>query len=208
MALSTNTELKASIADWLNRGDLTAQIPDFIRLAETEFNRREEIVDEKSDAITLQASPVVLPTDCQVVTGLFYDDILARGPIELCTPALLAERKAAFAQSGRPVFAAVNKNGTEMRLGPIPDQAYVARIEYETKLVGLATTATNWLLTDHPDIYLFGALMQAAPFLKDDARIGTWEAKLEKAFAQLKRLNERRKFAAAPLVWRPRRPIG
>ena len=39
MALTTYAELKASIADWLNRDDLTAAIPDFISLAEAEFQR-------------------------------------------------------------------------------------------------------------------------------------------------------------------------
>ena len=39
MALSNYTELKASIADFLNRDDLTSVIPDFITLAESQINR-------------------------------------------------------------------------------------------------------------------------------------------------------------------------
>ena len=39
MALSTYTELKASVADWLNRTDLTSVIPDFIALAEAQIER-------------------------------------------------------------------------------------------------------------------------------------------------------------------------
>ena len=39
MALGTFTELKDAIADWLDRSDLTARIPDFIALAEARINR-------------------------------------------------------------------------------------------------------------------------------------------------------------------------
>ena len=39
MSLSNYTGLKASIADFLNRDDLTAVIPDFITLAEAQINR-------------------------------------------------------------------------------------------------------------------------------------------------------------------------
>jgi len=37
MALTTYTELKSSLADWLNRSDLTSVIPDFISLAEAQM---------------------------------------------------------------------------------------------------------------------------------------------------------------------------
>ena len=39
MAITNYTELKSSLADWLNRSDLTTVIPDFITLAESQFNR-------------------------------------------------------------------------------------------------------------------------------------------------------------------------
>jgi len=35
---------------------------------------------------------------------------------------------------------------------------------------------TNWLLTHHPDIYLYGALLHSAPYLKEDERAQTWAA--------------------------------
>ena len=41
MALTTYTELKASLANWLNRSDLTTEIADdFIKLAEADFNSK------------------------------------------------------------------------------------------------------------------------------------------------------------------------
>ena len=40
MAITTYAELKTAIANWLNREDLTSVIPDFISLAEADFNRK------------------------------------------------------------------------------------------------------------------------------------------------------------------------
>ena len=40
MALTTYNELKTSLADWLNRQDLTSTIPDFISLAEAQIERQ------------------------------------------------------------------------------------------------------------------------------------------------------------------------
>ena len=47
MALTTNAELQAVIADWLNRSDLSAQIPDFLTLAQLKINRKLSIVQQE-----------------------------------------------------------------------------------------------------------------------------------------------------------------
>jgi len=39
VAISTYSELKTAVANWINRDDLTTRIPDFIVLAEAQFNR-------------------------------------------------------------------------------------------------------------------------------------------------------------------------
>ncbi len=65
MAITTYTELQAAIASWLNRGDLTAQIPDFIALAEADINAQFDIRSIETDqALTAVVSSrfVPLPT--------------------------------------------------------------------------------------------------------------------------------------------------
>jgi len=85
MALSNYTELKASVADYLNRSDLTAAIPDFISLTEAKLKRR-------------------------------YKDF---SPLS-------------------------------------------------------ASNANNWILTSYPDVYLYGALLEASPYLVEDERVNVW----------------------------------
>ena len=209
MALSNYTELKASVADWLNRSDLTDQIVDFIRLAEAELNRRPEVVEQKFTTITLDGDPEALPSDCDEVESLFWNESEAHGAIELVSPELLARRQAEYNATGRPRFAAITDNGTKLRLAPVPEQAYTAIIQYRTFLTPLvsASQGVNWFLQKHPDVYLFGALAQSEPFLKNDERVATWERKYEKALGQIALKNERRKYANTPIV-RPRRGFG
>lgn len=52
-------------------------------------------------------------------------------------------------------------------------------------LPSLTVTDPNWLLTAHPDIYYYGALVESAPYLHDDERLPMWEALLEERIADL-----------------------
>jgi hypothetical protein len=206
MALLTYTELQAAIADWLNRTDLSSQIPDFIRLAEEDVES--DAAEDKYGTLTLADSPVSLPSDCREVRSLFFSDPGAGGDIEIVPPETLAYRQVHMQTVGRPRYAAVVKNGTELLLAPTPDAAYVAGIEYAAKLQRLsATNPTNWLLVDHPKVYLYGALAQAAPFLKDDGRMPVWMAERDRAVESLRLLTARRRMANTPVV-RPRHIFG
>ena len=64
MAITNYTELKSSLADWLNRSDLTSRIPEFISLAEAAFNRNLRTRDMLSRSTTsTNAQYVALPSD-------------------------------------------------------------------------------------------------------------------------------------------------
>lgn len=210
MALSTYTELKAALADWLNRGDLTSQIVDFVDLCEDEIDRRAEVEYERRDTITLNAEVVTLPDDLREITSLAHDATNRRGPIDIVAPEELTTYKAISGRlTGFPRKGAVTSNGTELILAPVPDQSYVAEIIYATKLDRLsATVPTNWVLDSHSDVYLFGSLLQSAPFLIGDPREASWESRFEKGLAQLADLIRRRKGSANTPVMRPRRAIG
>ena len=73
MALSTYSELKASIANFLNRSDLTTEIQDdFIKLTEADFNAKLRIRQmEQQDDITIDAEQVTVPTGFLAVRSFF-----------------------------------------------------------------------------------------------------------------------------------------
>jgi hypothetical protein len=209
MALSNYTELQAAVADWLNRDDLTTQIPDFIALAEASLGRHPAVTHEELTTLSITGALVALPADCRELLSMYYDETSARGAIEVVSPEELAARKVDFSASGRPRYAAVENNGTYIRFAPEPDQTYTANIEYAATLTALSgTNTTNWLLTGHPDLYLFGTLVQTAPYLKDDPRMAVWQSMLERGLTELDALVRRRRFSPNTPVWRPRRAIG
>jgi hypothetical protein len=176
--------LKASIADFLNRGDLTMAIPDFITLAEAQMARRlvaranqgmavpRRLVQRADTPIAQGAEYVPVPGD---LLGPLDFTLQAARPVELdyLDPANLAWQKALARWSGTPKFYTVV--GGALQLYPVADQAYVGELVYLARTPALSDAASaNWILEDYPDAYLYGALVQSAPYLRDDARTQVW----------------------------------
>lgn len=172
MALDgTATGLRASIADFLNRADLTAVIPDFIALAEAQINRRlrvRRMVGTSTASISAEFEEV--PSDFAGVLTLTLSD---GTELDFLTPDGLAQQKFEWnSPSDKPRYYTVV--GNQFQFLPAPATPYTASLAYYQRLLPLASNATNWLLTDSPDAYLYGALTQAAPYLKDDSRLQVW----------------------------------
>lgn len=71
-------------------------------------------------------------------------------------------------------------------VAPSPDYAYPFEIGYYELLQPLdETNQTNWLTQYAPDLLLYASLLQAAPFLKNDERIATWQGMYDKAASTL-----------------------
>lgn len=174
MALSNYTELKASIADWLARDSLTAIIPDFIAMCETQFNRRLRIrIMENTLSLTTVAGTgtVALPANFKSMRVIYLDSDPDH-PLNYRTPEQLIKEYPSTNQS-RPL--AYTLEGDNIRLGPIPDAAYsLSGIYYKAVSALSDSNLTNVMLTANPDLYLYGTLLQAAPYLGQDARINVW----------------------------------
>ena len=174
MALANYTDLQASVADFLNRSDLTTVIPDFITMTESDFNRSLRV---REMSVRTQA-----PIDSQYVK--LPDDFLGMRNIDLLTDPVtpmtyknlqnLDVHRASDA-TGKPIYYSIMQNNIEF--SPVPDGDYTIEIVYYQKVPALSVFSTNWLLTDHPDAYLYGTLMHSAPYLQADERIGVWAGK-------------------------------
>lgn len=186
MDLTTYTGLKAAVASFLSRADLTDAIPGFITLAETQVRRRFGKMAAEGKSVprrlyqradgTFDASEefVAVPTRFVGPRTLILD---ATPIIELdyLTPETFTRTKKerVYASGDNPEFYTVI--GGEFQILPIPATSFTAEINFLQMPAALsATVASNWLLEDHPDIYLYGALLQSAPFLDHDSRLGTW----------------------------------
>jgi hypothetical protein len=199
MALDgTYSGLIATAASWLNRDDLTAQYPDFIVLAESEMKRRLRRATVRAD-FTVDALAKTTPADLAELRSMYPRSGTPSEdkPIRICTPEMLAEIRARnSAALGRPAGVAVMAG--QFVFAPAPDQNYTFEIFYYSKLVPLTAQApSSTLFTEAPDLYLYGLLLQAAPYLENDERIPVWEKKFDAAIEQLNLVRENEEYAAS-----------
>ena len=194
MALSNYTELQTSVADFLNRSDLTSVIPDFITLSEADFNRSIRV---REMSVRTRG-----PIDGQYVK--LPPDFLEMRNIELLTDPVtpLAYKNLqnldihrAADSTGKPLYYSIMQNNIEF--APVPDGDYTVEIVYYQKVPALAVNSTNWLLDNHPDAYLYGSLMHSAPYLHADERVGLWAGKYQQIIQQIKTSDENAKFSGS-----------
>tara|TARA_R110002167_G_scaffold100902_3_gene263241 strand:+ start:3377 stop:4000 length:624 start_codon:yes stop_codon:yes gene_type:complete len=199
MAISNYTELKASIANFLARDDLTAQIPDFISLAEARMAREMQArSQEKRATATLTAGDafVSLPTDLRSIR-LVKLNTAPTEVLEYYTPTRVNEIYANNS-SGKPKGYTII--GGEIKFAPTPDSSYTAEIVYSEGVPSLSdSNTTNTILTRHPDAYLYGALASASVYLMDDQKATVYEQLFTRALEEIKREEERGKHAGSGL---------
>ena len=200
MALTTYDELKSAIADWLNRTDLTARIPDFIALTEASLNRdlrTQDMIATATLTATAGVGSVALTNDMVEVRSAALQTN-PRTVLTFLTLQTLDERYA-LATSGKPLAFSVL--GGALKLRPIPDAAYTIDVTYYAPIAALSTTnQSNWVLQEHPDLYLYGSLVQASPYLGDDARAGVWAGLYARALDALDAADNRAQWAGSPVA--------
>jgi len=176
MALTTYAELKTSIADFLNRDDLTSAIPDFITLAEADMQRRvKHWRQEKRSTAELDTQYSAIPADFLEVISFHISSGDYRS-LELISRSEMQDRRYRSGDaSGKPAFYAITAG--EIEVYPTPDGTYDAELYYYSRIPALsASNTSNWVLEYFPDAYLYGSLVHSAPYLKDDPRLQTWAA--------------------------------
>lgn len=203
MAITTYSELKSAVADFLNRDDLTSAIPNFIALAEATLNRRLRAPEMVTRAtVTVDAEYENRPADW--METIRYQ--ITTNPItvlEFVTPEEAIIQKTKFSTSGVPLF--FSTVGTQFQHVPAPDTSYTGELMYYARIAGLSDSNTsNWLLTANPDIYLYATLIQSAPYLKEDERISVWAGIYDRLMAEYDVAEQRAKTGSSRLVTRTR----
>jgi hypothetical protein len=197
MAITTYAELKTAIANWLNRDDLAAVIPDFIALAEADINRklRHYKMIERVDA-TLDSRYVQVPNDW-LETVRFNLTASATVRLDFVGPEdMLEKRELNNDTTGVPRY--YTQMGEAIEVFPTPAAEYPMQLAYYSKIPSLSDSTTyNWLLQDEPDVYLYGALMQSAPYLLDDARTQTWASLYQNGLASLQKASDDTRFGGS-----------
>ena len=201
MALSNYSNLKTSIANWLNRSDLTSEIADdFIVLAEADFNSKLRIRKMITQStFTIDSETESLPTGFLQVRDMFILSGGTKNALRYVAPGQM-DQMIGTSVSGKP--SAYTILGDSFRFAKKPDASYSGVINYYKKFDTLSSTNTsNYILTDHPAIYLYGSLFHAANFLGgyNPQQVQSWQQMYATAMERLEQNDREDQFSGSPL---------
>jgi len=200
MAISNYTELQTAVANWLDRDDLSARIPEFIGLCEARFNRSLRIrameTLDTSVSTVADIKTIALPTGYVQMRDIHITgDPLVQ--LQYVTPEIM-NRIHAGSVAGRPeVYTIIGEN---IVLGPTPDAVYSTSMLYYKTFDALSDSSpTNWVITNAPDVYLYGTLLEAEPFLMNDARVQLWSTALTESINKLQEQDNKDRHSGSAL---------
>ena len=199
MAISNYTELQTAVANWLDRDDLTARIPEFIALAEARFNRvlRLRSMEAKYTANTVAGQRNLALPASYIQMRNFQVNTNPLTTLSYVTPEIY-DRLWGGSTSGTPKFYTILAN--EVSFGPIPASVQEVEMLFYKKFDNLSgSVATNWLITNAPDIYLYGSMLEAEPFIMNDERVQLWASALERGVSDLQEQDNKDRHSGSAL---------
>lgn len=204
LALATYTDLITTLPSYAARDDLTTFWPLSVKLFEAKMNRSLQCKDMETRATTAvdtaSSEPefVSLPSNYQTMRRVRISSVSGKPRLVFLPNAMIDEKRfVAQNTTGQPIYFTVI--GSEMELFPTPDSAYTIEMTYRTLIPNLQDNSSNWLLTSHPDAYLYGCLLEAEPYMKNDARLQTWGTLLSQVIADINKIGMDEAFNAGPL---------
>ena len=199
MALTNYSDLKTTVANYLGRSDLTNQIPDFISLAEIRLSRElriRQMLKTVTANTTGGDSTVGLPSDFLEMRDIYIVGN-PRSSILYQTPSVFS-RNARADDSGKPVFYTMC--GMEFEFATMPDTNYTLQMVYYAKPNALSNTnPSNVFMANAPDALLYGSLLEAEPYLMNDARAQLWNTFYNVAVERLKVSDDESEYPGVPL---------
>lgn len=187
--------LQQRIASWLARSDLASAIPDFIQLAEANLSRELRARQMMTEvAGTSVGGVITLPSDLSSVVTL---RIFRSGQWVPIVPVPVGQ------DHGIGTLAyAYTVMGSVARLIGTQDVDYL--LTYRRRIPALTDSAqTNWLITSDPGAYLYGALVEASPYLGDDARVQAWASQFQRIVDGINAHADLEQYGNAPAMQAP-----
>ncbi len=204
MPFSNYAELQELIEKYLEQEDVSGMVPDFIRLAEVRFRREirntRMVATDKGD---MNGDTIPFPPGFLEALEWRTDDGQFPTVMEYVPPKRFYQLNASK-RLGRP--SAYTVVGTSIVVAPDPGTwdtdpnsgetaFYTYAVDYYKELSELTSTnGSNWLLTFAPDLYLYGSLLEAEPYLVNDARMATWEKLYERGRNSLTAADARSRY--------------
>jgi hypothetical protein len=186
----TYDSLNSTVLQYLERSDpaTVAAIPTFITLCEFEIAEQIKTLGQLNVATsTMSANNPVLqkPARWRKTVSMNLTTAAGAQPVLLRKFEYLKNYWPDATQTAQPLFYA-DIDYDNWYLAPTPDQAYSFEVLYYERIQPLSSdNQTNWLTRNAPNAMLYGTLLQAMPFLKNDQR-QIFQEKYKEAIAALK----------------------
>jgi hypothetical protein len=201
MALITDyATLVTTITDYLARSDLSSYVPNFLQNCQGKIYRSLRLrAMETALSGTITGGVLAVPADYLELKYAY----LTTSPstfLERTTPELIYTKWRLRSASGRPLEIA--READNFIFGPYPDSSTytLAGIYYKQLTLLSASNTTNWFTTNAPEVMLYGALLEAQPFLMNDKRMPTWQMLYDQALETVKRADRRENHSGSTLA--------
>jgi len=191
LSVTTYSELKAAVASIMHRSDLTSEIAGAIALCEAEMQRKLDVAEQEATAtlsVSAGSSTVSLPTGfiaMRRLRQLYGGALRTLYPTSLAKPGSDIESIGGWAEN-------IAVKGSTLTITPTPTEAQTLLLDYYAKFTPLSDSATtNWILTNHPDVYLYGSLKHIGVYVGADPRFLTRVTQFSTLYAQgIKEIND------------------
>jgi len=187
----TYASLVTDISSYLERTDTATleKIPTFIMLAEQVISSEIQFLGNLTvvtSTMNIGEPIIVKPARWRKTVSVNLIDNNQRQPVFLRKYEYLRNYWPNATQTDTPVYYC-DYDYTHWLVAPTPDLAYNYEVLYYERVQPLdVTNQTNWFTQYAPQAMLYGSLLQAMPFLKNDERIPMWQAQYDKIIATLK----------------------
>jgi len=200
MPLATYTDLTAAIANWLQRSDIAALFPTFVQLFEACANRRLRVRQQEATVeLTPSNGVVALPADYLMWRRLTFTGN-PRQELAYVEPSWL---QTAYPDHPADVPRVFTIEGNNIETMPLDPGNTPLELVYFQQIPSLAANSTNWLMTQHPDLYLFGALAEAQAYAVNAEAAALWKGRRDELFDEIERLSNKSRAPAAVRVLTP-----
>lgn len=185
MSITNYGELKTAVTTWMTRGDLAGQAADYITLAEAALNRELPAVETDATITGVLDSRRIDITSLSCVEPIAL--FLAQTGMDEVMLTPMADGTFAYrSASSCPRFWAIDGAGIDFDC-PL-DQAYPFRFRYRQRFALSDAAPTNWLLTNHPDLYLAAVIVWGGLFIQDDDVAARWAGILNSALPSVRNI--------------------
>jgi hypothetical protein len=200
MSLANYTDLTTAIGNWLQRQDIIARFPDFIALFESCANRRLRVRQQETiSTLTPAAGVIALPSDFLTwrrVTWLGNP----RRELSYVEPSWL---QSAYPDNPTDLPSVFTIEAANIKMMPTDDTNTNIELSYWAQIPSLQSNTTNWLMTAHPDLYLFGSLAEAGGYTVDVDKLAMWKSRRDELFDEIDKLDKKARAPSQVRVMSP-----